>query len=196
MARPARFSHDDVLDGAARAIAECGPAATIADVARSIGGPSGSIYHRFASRKELFGRLWLRAIGRFHAGLLAAYALDDPHAAVVASARHIPSFCRQHPLDARVMLLYRQSELSTTGPESLRSEAAHVNDAIDGAMADLVARRFPETTRRRSDLLRMATRLAPYGMVRPFIGRTMPDWLDDAVAASSEAIAALGDRDE
>lgn len=193
MARPARFSDDDILDGAAQAIADHGPTATIAEVARTIGGPSGSIYHRFASREELFARLWLRAVSRFHVDLLAAYKIEDPHLAVIASSRHIPVFCRQHPLDARAMLLYRQSVLAASGPQGVRSEAAHVNDEIDEAMADLVVRRFGEATARRSELLGMATRLAPYGMVRPFIGRPVPDWLDDAVAASSEVIAALGD---
>lgn len=193
MARPSRFSGDDILDGAARAVAAHGPKATIADVARSIGGPSGSIYHRFASREELFARLWLRAIGRFHVDLLVAYSLDDPHRAVIAAARHVPSFCREHPLDARAMLLYRQSVLATSGPETVRGDAARVNDAINAAMADLLPRRYGEVTDRRSDLLRMATRLAPYGMVRPFIGQDIPDWLDDAVAVSAGSIAELGD---
>lgn len=193
MARPPRFSDDDILDGAARAVAEHGPGATIAQVARSIDGPSGSIYHRFASREELLARLWVRSIRRFHVGLLAAYALPEAHEALVAAARHIPVFCRDNPLDARAMLLHRQSELVASGPETVRPDVEHINDDIDAALAELVVRRYGSATDRRAELLTMATRLAPYGMVRPFIGNPMPDWLDDAVVVSAEAIAGLGD---
>ena len=193
MARPARFSDDDILDGAAHALSVSGPRATIADVARSIGGPTGSIYHRFPSRDDVFARLWLRSIGRFHVGLLAAYDLDDPHEAVRAAARHIPAFCRAHPEEARSMLLFRQSALAAEGPLGVRDDAAHINDDIDAAMDGLLARRFGDPTPHRRELLSMGTRLAPYGIVRPFIGTAIPDWVDDAVAASAEAIVRLGD---
>ncbi|GAA0036476.1 TetR/AcrR family transcriptional regulator [Brevibacterium metallidurans] len=193
MARPARFSDDDILDGAASALAEHGPRATIADVAAAIGGPTGSIYHRFASRDEVFARLWLRSIGRFHAGLLAAYGLPDPREAVAASARHVSAFCRDDPLAARSMLLHRQSTLAAEGPAGVRDEAAHINDDIDAAMDDLLLRRFPDPTPHRRELLSMGTRLAPYGIVRPFIGGEVPAWVDDAVAASAQAIVGLGD---
>lgn len=193
MARPSRFSDDDILDGAARALADHGPRATIADVARAIGGPTGSIYHRFASRDDVFARLWLRSIAHFHEGLLAAYALPDPHEAVTASARHVSAFCRDHPLEARSMLLHRASRLAADGPVGLREDALHINDDIDAAMEELLVRRFPDPTPHRRELLSMGTRLAPYGIVRPFIGTEVPAWVDDAVAASADAIVALGD---
>lgn len=193
MARPARFSDDDILDGAASALAEHGPRATITDVAAAIGGPTGSIYHRFASRDEVFARLWLRSIGRFHAGLLTAYSLPDPREAVAASARHVSAFCRDDPLAARSMLLHRQSTLAAEGPVGVRDEAAHINDDIDAAMDDLLLRRFPDPTPHHRELLSMGTRLAPYGIVRPFIGGEVPAWADDAVTVSAQAIVGLGD---
>lgn len=107
MPRPARFSDDDILDGTARALLAHGPRVTIADVAREIQGPSGSIYHRFASRDELL----IRSIRRFHVGLLEASALEDPERAVVASAPHIPAHCRAHPAEARAMLLFSRARL-------------------------------------------------------------------------------------
>ena len=47
---------------------------------------------------------------------------------------------------------------------------------------------------RRRALLYLATRISPYGLVRPFIGAEIPSWIDDAVAASAGAIADLGDE--
>lgn len=193
MARPARFTDDDLLDAAAVALGEVGPGLTVADVGRAAGAPTGSIYHRFASRDELLARLWIRSIQRFHVGLLAAFETDDPDAAVVAAATHVPRYCREHPRDALAMTLHRQSRLVETCPEDLRETVAHVNDDIEAATRALVRRRYGRVTARRTEVVRIATRLCPYGMVRPFVGGPVPDLLDDAVAASALAIAALPD---
>jgi AcrR family transcriptional regulator len=62
MGRRALYSADQILDAARDLAAQSGPAAvTIAALGSALGGaPSGSLYHRFASRNELLGRLWLR----------------------------------------------------------------------------------------------------------------------------------------
>lgn len=189
MARPARFSDDDILDGAARAVRALGPRVTIADIAREIGGPSGSIYHRFASRDELLGHLWVRSIRRFHLGLLAALQIEDPRDAIRRAARHIPEHCRQNPAEARAMLLFSQRRLLESGPESLRDEVEHINDDIDTALMRITGAIPALAPERAREVLTVATRLAPYGITRPFIGGDVPRWLDDAVAAAAIAIA-------
>jgi len=70
MARPAKFRTDDLLDAAAKAILEHGRDASVSEVGHIAGAPTGSIYHRFSSRTELFVGLWLRSVRRFQAGLL------------------------------------------------------------------------------------------------------------------------------
>lgn len=192
MARPARFSDDDILDGTARALLAHGPRVTIADVAREIQGPSGSIYHRFASRDELLARLWIRSIRRFHVGLLEASALEDPERAVVTSARHIPAYSRAHPAEARAMLLYSRARLLESGPAVVRDEVGTINDASDAALADLARRWYGADDEESRHRLQVATRLAPYGITRPFIGGDIPAWLDDAVEAAALAIGRLG----
>ena len=62
MARPAKFSLDDLLDAAGRVLLEKGRDITMAQIADAAGAPTGSVYHRFASREELLIRLWLRSI--------------------------------------------------------------------------------------------------------------------------------------
>lgn len=191
MARPARFTTDDVLDGAARALAVVGPSVTIADIAREIEGPSGSIYHRFASRDELLGRLWIRSIRRFHEVLLEEMSLPDPWEAISASARCVPVFCRRHPAQARSMLLFSRARLLESGPASLREDADGINDEIDAALVDLAERAYGDQGPQRRALLSLATRQTPYGITRPFIGGEMPPWLDEAVVSAALAIARL-----
>ncbi|MGA4508147.1 TetR/AcrR family transcriptional regulator [Propionibacteriaceae bacterium G1746] len=194
MARPARFSPDDIMDAASAAVLEHGRGATLAQVAQALGGPTGSIYHRFASRDELMAALWLRSIRRFHVGLMAAYTLPDPQEALLAATRHIPMHCREHPADAMAMTLHRQPVLASSGPVSLRDEARMINDEVDAAMRDLVVARYGEDSDDGFRLVMLATRMCPFGMVRPFVGGEVPQWLDETCVAAAEGILGLGDR--
>lgn len=196
MARPAKFTRDDILDAAASAAMAHWRDATIAHVAERIGGPVGSIYHRFPSREELFVALWLRAVSRFHVGLLEAAAQSDAHEAAVACAVHIPRFCRAHPADAVAMTLYRHQDLVESSPALLRDEVRHVNDGVVTAMRDLTVRRFGATDDRLFLLLAIACQESPYGLVRRYLrsDTPIPPWLDDVVRASTSAILALGDH--
>ena len=196
MARPGKFSADDILDAAARVVLTHAGSATVADIARQVGAPVGSIYYRFASRDELLVSLWLRAVRRFQQGFIAACLGEPAEDAVVAAARHIPAFCREHPAEARAMTLYRQAELRRTAPDALRDEVATVNDRVDAVSQELTRRRYGIADERRIALMATATRQCPYGLVRPYLGGSIPGWIDDATAVWARAIAALGDSRE
>lgn len=203
MARPTKFSTDALLDAAAQAVREHGRAATIAQVAELSGAPVGSIYHRFGSRDELLGELWLRSIHRFHAALHLALGHPEPRTAALSAAVLIPGFCREHPLDATAMTLYSQADLLDRGPESLQARVAVVNDEIFAAFARLAeqlcggqdsgAPGTAGTGGRGRELVACACVANPYGLVRPYVraGVDLPDWLEEATAASSGAILDL-----
>lgn len=194
MARPAKFTSEDLLDAAGEAAVAHWRDTTVAHVAERIGAPVGSIYHRFGSRDELFVTLWLRAVRRFQAGLLEEMALPQAHEAALAAALHIPRFCREHPTDAVAMTLYRQDELARVAPDALRDDVIHVNDEVTAATAGLARRRFGSADERNVWLIVTACQESPYGLVRRYL-RTerIPDWLDDVVRVSTQAILALGD---
>lgn len=194
MARPAKFTRDQILDGTLAAVAAHGTSATLADVCAQIGAPIGSIYHRFPTREHLFVELWLRSIRGFHAGLLDAALIEDPGAALTACAVHIPRYCREHPSEALAMTLYRQRALTATAPADLTGDARTVNDKVDTAIRQLCQRRYGRITDHLLAVVTTAVRQCPYGLVRPYVGGQVPLWLDDAVMASSKAILALGDQ--
>jgi len=196
MARPAKFSHDQILDAARAAVVRHGRAATIAHVADEIEVPVGSIYHRFASREELFVTLWLRAVRRFQAGVLAAAADGDPGAALAACAVHVSRYCREHPDEALALTLYRHRALVRSGPPALADQVRPLNDDVLALMADLTRRRYGRVGPHLLDLVRTAAQQCPYGLVRPYVGGEVPAWLDGAVRAAAVAILALGDTPE
>jgi AcrR family transcriptional regulator len=194
MARPAKFTRDQIIDGALAAVAVHGKNATLGHVCAGLGAPVGSIYHRFPTREHLFVDLWLRSIRRFHVGLLEAATTPDPGGALAACAVHIPRYCREHPGEALAMTLYRQRVLATEAPEELVEDVRTLNDAVQVAMRRLCSKRYGRVTDHRLILVGTAVQQCPYGLVRPYVGAAVPPWLDDAVVVSSTAILALGDR--
>jgi AcrR family transcriptional regulator len=74
----AKFSEADFLDAALGVIVERGVSAvTVASISERVGSPTGSFYHRFASRDVLLGSLWLRTVLEFQQGIAAAHAAGD-----------------------------------------------------------------------------------------------------------------------
>jgi putative transcriptional regulator len=194
MARPAKFSLDDLLDAASCVLLEEGRDITMAQIAHAAGAPTGSVYHRFASREELLIRLWLRSIKRFQVGFTRAGEQGEARSAVIEMALCVPQFCRKHPADAKATTLFRQEDLLSTTTGDLRKEVESLNEGIDAVTESLGVRRYGAMNERRRALLYVATRISPYGLLRPFIGADVPSWIDDAVAASAGAIAGLGDE--
>src|SRR5882724_13305685 len=70
MVRLAVFSADAIVDAAISLLAEGGPAAaSLAAIARKVGAPTGSIYHRFESRAAILATAWLECHESFAAAI-------------------------------------------------------------------------------------------------------------------------------
>lgn len=194
MARPARFTHDGILDAAAHVAERRWRDATVADVAAELHTPAGSIYYRYPSRDALFGSLWLRAVERFHVGYLNALESSDASAGAREAAAHIVRFCREAPLDAVAMTLYRQSDLVAVVHGDLARRVDNVNVVMNRRLEQLTESLFGEWDAASQSLVRTACVESPYGLVRRHIrgDEPIPAWLENAARASTSAILALG----
>lgn len=193
MARPPKFTADQILDAARDVVVEHWRDTTIAHVAARVEAPVGSIYYRFASRDVLFGSLWTRSIHRFHQGLVQAAEIEDPRASLAAMALHIPRFCRDHPGDAKAMTLFRLPDLVEKVPAEQRAELLRINDEVDAGLRRTTQRRYGKANDQQYRLALVATRQCPYGLVRPLIGGDIPAEFDAICVAATEGILALGD---
>ena len=189
----ALYSRDEILDATVLAAHERGHAATVADVTRSLGAPSGSIYHRFPSRNSLFASAWVRCVREFHATLPIVFEIEDPVEAIVATGLLVPRFCRERPAEARMLTLYRYANLMADPPPDLLPELEGLNDPVKRHIAGLAERRYGRTTPRGLEIIALACRDTPYGMVRGLIGGRIPEWIDEPIAAAGRAIALLAD---
>src|SRR5262249_52145690 len=144
MPRPSRFSDAQILDATAAIVAEGGPgAATIGAIGNMLKAPSGSIYHRFASRDVLLGRLWLSKAAFFQTRFAAPLAAADPPRAGLAWALSMPRAVRDDFAGARIMLLHRRDDfLVGDWPPDMAAEAIRLKHQADDAMNEIAQRLF------------------------------------------------------
>jgi AcrR family transcriptional regulator len=137
MGHPA-FDNSDFLGAALALAAERGPqAVTVAAISARLKAPTGSFYHRFASRDELLARLWFNTVLSFQEGIAAALDAGDG----LRAALHTPAWVREHLDEARLLLLHHrddfvhgdwpQSLRDGLAAQKLRGEAAHEKFAQD-----------------------------------------------------------------
>src|SRR4051812_42251010 len=129
MSRPAHFTAEAFVDAAISLVADGGPgAATLQAIARKVGGPTGSIYHRFESRAAILATAWIAIHGDFAKRIETA--LDRGGALLAALA--IPEWARRDPARARFLLLNDPSSLiGGTPPEALETEIARQEQALE-----------------------------------------------------------------
>ncbi len=137
MPTPTRFSHEQLLEAALALVDDAGPAGlTVAAVARKVGAPSGSVYHRFPSREVLVGELWLAVVEDFQASFIPELAAAGPPTV----ARAVVDWIVAHPDRARLLLLHRREDLmASSWPESLRDRAEAASSALDAGLATVAA---------------------------------------------------------
>src|SRR5262250_306982 len=99
----AKFTEADYHAAALAIVLEHGPAAaTVASISERLKAPTGSFYHRFASRDVLLGNLWLKTVLDFQQGVSAALDARDG----LNAALHTPRWCREHFDQARLLVVF------------------------------------------------------------------------------------------
>ena len=190
MARPTKYDEDAMLDAGSVLVDAGGLAAlSIAAVAKELGAPSGSIYHRFESRDTLAAALWLRAVERFQHGWAEHAEEADPVDAVRRCAAYVVGWSRANPADARLLLLYRSGDFCPGAwPEALVERNEQQRSRVADGLSTLCGRLgavTPAAQRR----VRFALVDLPYGAVRgPLaaggdIADDLEELVDDAVVA-------------
>ncbi|SJM64523.1 TetR/AcrR family transcriptional regulator [Gulosibacter sp. 10] len=143
MGRTAKYTDEDILDAALALIADDGPqSASVVAIAKRLGAPSGSIYHRFTSRDLILATLWVRTVKRFQRGFLEALGHDDPERAARGAVRHTLDWTATNRGEATILTMYRRDDLIALWPEQLGEELATLNDEVKRAVVCFTCRRF------------------------------------------------------
>jgi AcrR family transcriptional regulator len=188
VSRRPKYDHGKILDAALAVLAKDGARElSVAAVARHLGAPSGSIYHRFASRDLLLATLWLRTVERFQTGFLAALARPRVRLAAEEASLYVLRWCREQPTEARLLMLYHRDDLmGSEWPVAISKRAHHANEALVDGLRGFTARLGKPSD---LHLVRFAIIAIPYGAVRDYLARgvPIPKDLDGAVARAVRA---------
>lgn len=200
MPRAPKYSEDQILNAASHLLATDGPRSLrMASVAKHMGAPSGSIYHRFDSRDALIASLWLRAVERFQRAIAPAFEEGAPVAAVRRLGTTVVTWARENPIEASLLLLHRSSDLLKDGwPEDL-SDRNRQQRAWLGRMVGSLCQKLEAHTEDDRRRVWFAAVGVPYAAVRQELsrGREVPPGLEAIVedAAIGAIRPLLGEGD-
>jgi AcrR family transcriptional regulator len=192
MPRISRFSTAQILDATATLVAADGPGAvTIGAIGALLKAPSGSIYHRFASRDVLLGRLWLSKAAFFQNRFTEAFANSDAAKAGLDAALSLPRSVRADFAGARIMLLHRREDfLAGDWPIDMAAEAARLKRQVDDAMKDIAQRLFARANAEALRLAYFAILDVPFAAVHRHVAANVmpPPYVDDLISKAYLAL--------
>jgi len=196
MPRPAKHDESQILGAAASLVAARGPrAATITAIGTAIGAPNGSIYHRFRSRDELLGRLWLTKAEIFQNRWAQALQERNPRRAGLEAALSLPRTVRNDLEGARILLLHRREDFLSEGwSQEMQKEAERLGKQVNDALVDITRRLFGRNTASARHVATFAVLDLPFSAVRRFVaaGQEPPPLVDDLVASAYAAVIDAG----
>ena len=185
-----KFSQEDFFAATLAIIAERGlPAVTVASISARLKSPTGSFYHRFASRDVLLGELWLRAVLDFQTGVGKALDAGDG----LAAALHTPAWARKHLDMARLLLLYDRSDfVQGDWPEELRGRVAEMTRRMEAGSRRRARVIFGKDGREEQRLAEFLISELPVAVVRQHLtrGEKPPPLVDQLIRTTYAAVVA------
>jgi AcrR family transcriptional regulator len=186
----AKFSQNDFFAAAVAIASTHGPAAvTIASITARLRAPTGSFYHRFASRNALLGELWLRTVLDFQQGINAALDANDG----LRAALHTPAWVRTHPENARLLLLYdRRDFVHDEWPEELRERVTEMTQRMEAGSLRRARVIFGKDGREEVRLAQFLIAEVPVAAVRQHLVRCEqpPPLVDRVIRTTYRAVVA------
>jgi AcrR family transcriptional regulator len=187
VARP-RFTDTDFLSAALAIAAESGPlGATVASITGRLKAPTGSFYHRFASRDVLLGELWLRTVIDFQRGIGDALDAGDG----LRAALHTPVWVREHFDEARLLLLYHRDDfVEGEWPEALRDRVAEQTRRAEAELVQFARLIFGRQGRQELRRAQFLLAEVPVAAVSQHLRRRElpPPIIDELITATFRAV--------
>jgi AcrR family transcriptional regulator len=182
------FEDADFLTAARSLAAASGPASvTVTSVTQKLGAPTGSFYHRFASRDVLLANVWLGTALAFQTDFVAAIKAGDG----LAAALHTPIWVRANFEEARAFLLYHRDDFAHGNwPQDLKDRVVRQGRRVDAAYKRLARDTFGGVGTNELRLARFVLAEVPIAAVGPYLrqGIPPPAIVDEMIETTYRAI--------
>jgi AcrR family transcriptional regulator len=192
MSRAPQFDEEEIVAAAGRLIARHGPSgATIGAIARAVGAPTGSIYHRFDSRDVLLAEVWLGAAAAFQAAFFERLSGPTPRKAGLAAALYMAQRVREQPQEARLLLLHRREDFVDRGwPGAMRRRAEQLGQQVESELRAFTRRLCGREDARSLRSVAYAVVEAPFAAVRRHLAanESPPPYVDSLIRVTYEAV--------
>ncbi|MEM9190770.1 MAG: helix-turn-helix domain-containing protein [Myxococcota bacterium] len=176
------------MSAARSIVVEHGPeAATVSAIAKRVGAPVGSVYHRFRSRDVILATVLLDEVAVFQAAFIEASSDATPG----ELATRMTAWIRANPSGARLLGLYRPAELMANGmPEELAARALTLRHELDAGIRVLSKRWLGTARAEARRAVRLAIMEVPLGALRPLLrgDDPVPRSYDALIAAAADAV--------
>jgi AcrR family transcriptional regulator len=194
MGRKALYGRAEIVGAALELVSDRGPASvTVADIAKEIGAPTGSIYHRYRSREVLLAELWMDVVEGFQRDFVGALAPVTDVSGAVHAGLFMIQWTREHMREARLLLLYRREDFVGDGwPHELAQRAKALEPQMGGALRAFARRVLGSADAEAMARTRFALLDAPFGAIKPYLqkGGPLPPILDELVERTIRAVLA------
>jgi AcrR family transcriptional regulator len=192
MPRAPKFDAEQILNAARHLVATRGPSgATIGAIAHAVGAPTGSIYHRFASRDIVLAEVWLGAASAFQAAFFHRLRGSPPKATGLAAALYMAQRVRADPGEARILLLHRREDFVDRGwPGTLRQRATRLGREVEAELRGFTRRLCGRADARTVRVVTFAVVEAPFAAVRRHVAahESPPPYVDAMVRHTYHAV--------
>jgi AcrR family transcriptional regulator len=152
-----------------------------------LGAPTGSFYHRFASRDVLLANVWLGTALAFQTDFVAAIKAGDG----LAAALHTPVWVRSNFEEARAFLLYHRDDFAHgSWPQALKDRVVRQGRRVDAAYKRLARDTFGGVGANELRLARFVLAEVPKAAVGPYLrqGIPPPAIVDEMIETTYRAI--------
>jgi AcrR family transcriptional regulator len=172
MGRSAAFDRNQFIRTAVHLIAKDGPGSLgVQSLAHAMGAPTGSFYHRYPSRAEMLGDVWMTVVEDFQEGFLEGLKRDEVLEAARTAALHTVAWVQKNPEMARVLLFSRRRDFERDSWSSgLKARERKAKRMLETGLAHFARRVFgPSASAESVFRLRFAVIDAPGAAVRPYL---------------------------
>lgn len=191
MGRSAVFDKGLFIRTAVHLIAKNGPATVgVADLAHAMGAPTGSFYHRYPSRGEMLGDVWLTVVEDFQRGFLESLKTQGVASAARNAALHTVVWVNANPEMARLLLFSRSRDFEhNRWSLTLKSRERKARRVLETGLEHFMRRAFgPRASAEQRFRARFAMIDAPGAAVRPYLEarKEIPSFVSDIIASTCE----------